>query len=84
MSGELKVRAAMDRRARAFDLASLCRFTVMENWHQKLFHILEKQGPANALQVALQQASEADKTLLKMLSQATQGGLPWPQMERDL
>ena len=57
MSGELKLRAAMDRRARAFDLASLCRYTVMGNWHQKLFHILEKEGPANAVQVTLQQAS---------------------------
>ena len=75
MSGELKVRAALNRRARAFDLASLCSYTSMEAWHERLFGILEKEVPANAIPVTLQQAREADKTLFRLLSQATQGAL---------
>ncbi|CAK9023436.1 Uncharacterized protein (Fragment), partial [Durusdinium trenchii] len=75
VTGELKVRQALNRRSRAFDLAKLCSFTRMEEWHERVFEVLQKEPAANAMPVTLQQVREADKTLFKKLSEKTRGRL---------
>ena len=59
VNGELKVRAALNHRSRAFDLASLCSYQVMEAWHERAFEILGKDPPPRAMPVSLQQVREA-------------------------
>ena len=74
-NGEFKVRAALNRRARAFDLASVCSYVCMEEWHERLFELLSKDTPANAMPISMQQIREADKALFKRMADATRGTL---------
>lgn len=47
----------------------------MEEWHERVFEVLQKEPAANAMPVTLQQVREADKTLFKKLSEKTRGRL---------
>ena len=75
LTGEIKIRQALSRRARAFDLANLCGYAEMEAWHEKLFEILQRPPPNHCSAVTMQRAKEADKMLWKKLSEATRGGV---------
>ena len=55
VTGDLKVKAALNRRSRAFDLAALCKYTVMEQWHKHVFEIVNRDPPPNAMPLSLQQ-----------------------------
>ena len=46
--GGMKIRQAPGRRAKAFDLANLCSFTIMETWHERMFELLNREPHANA------------------------------------
>ena len=71
ISGEIQVRQALQRRARAFDLAHICSYQIMEAWHEKLFEILQREPPPNCSRVTMQQAKEADRMLWKKLAENT-------------
>lgn len=75
ISGEIQVRQALQRRARAFDLAHICSYQVMESWHEKLFEILQREPPANCSRVTMQQAKDADRMLWKKMSEDTRGSV---------
>ena len=75
LTGEIKIRQALSRRSRAFDLANLCGYSQMERWHEKLFEILQRPPPNHCSPVSMQQIREADKMLWKKLSEATRGGV---------
>jgi len=75
LNGEIRIRQALSRRSRAFDLANLCGYQQMEMWHEKLFEILQRQPPNHCIAVTMQQIREADKMLWKKLSEATRGGV---------
>ena len=51
VNGEMRIRQALARRARAFDLAELCSFTKMEEWHEKLFEAYQREPLPNAMLV---------------------------------
>ena len=63
LAGEIKIRQALSRRSRAFDLANLCGYSQMERWHEKLFEILQRPPPNHCSPVSMQQIREADKML---------------------
>ena len=73
--GEIRVRQALGRRARAFDLANLCTFTAMETWHERIFDLLQREPQSNALPVSINQLKEADQQLFKKMAEATRGDL---------
>jgi hypothetical protein len=75
ITGEMRVRQALNRRARAFDLAQLCKYTVMEAWHERIFEVLQKEPAPNAMPVTMHQLREADKMLFRKLAEKTRGAL---------
>ncbi len=76
LTGEIRIRQALSRRSRAFDLANLCGYSQMEMWHEKLFEILQRHPPNHCSPVTMQQIREADKMLWKKkLSEAKGGGV---------
>ncbi len=54
ISGEIQVRQALQRRARAFDLAHIRSYQIMEAWHEKLLEILQREPPPNCSRVTSQ------------------------------
>ena len=72
---EMRVRQALNRRARAFDVAQLCRYTVMEAWHERIFEVLQKEPAPSAMPVTMHQLREADKMLFRKLAEKTRGAL---------
>eukprot|EP00438_Fugacium_kawagutii_P020043 Skav228255 [mRNA] locus=scaffold1171:24529:25719:+ [translate_table: standard] len=75
LTGELMVRQALNRRARAFDLAQLCSYNMMETWHERIFELLHRESTSNAHQVTMAQLKEADQMLFRKLAEKTQGNL---------
>ena len=75
VNGEMRIRQALARRARAFDLAELCSFTKMEEWHEKLFEAYQREPLPNAMPLSLSQLREADKVLFRKLAEKTRGSL---------
>ena len=75
VAGEMKVRQALNRRARAFDLAKLCGYNKMEEWHERVFEMVNRDPAPNAMAVTLYQVKEADKMLFRKLAELTRGKL---------
>ncbi len=75
LTGETKVRQALARRARAFDLAQICDFVSMEAWHEKLFETLMRVPLPNCNATSVQQFKEANKLLRRKLSEKTRGNI---------
>ena len=75
VTGEMRVRQALNRRARAFDLAQLCAYTTMVAWHERIFEVLQKEPAPNAMAVTMHQLKEADKMLFRKLAEKTRGAL---------
>ena len=51
VTGDMRVKQALNRRARAFDLVQLCSYTTMEAWHERVFEVLQKEPAPNAMAV---------------------------------
>ena len=75
LKGEIQIRAALRRRAMAFDLTGTISFQVHEVWHEKLFENLSKTPPTGYRSTSLEQCKEADKLLWTRLSELTRGNL---------
>ena len=75
LTGEIKVRQALSRRSRAFDLARLCDYPIMEAWHEKIFEVMQRVPPNNCAPVTMMQAKEADKMLWKKMAETIRGSI---------
>ncbi|CAJ1374802.1 unnamed protein product [Effrenium voratum] len=75
-STELKLRAALQRRSLAMDLAGIAEFTVVEAWVQFLFtHVAREQPHGFNKVTALQQLVECDKQMFTLAAHRTMGCL---------
>lgn len=75
LKGEIQIRAALRRRALAFDLTGIIKFQKHEEWHEKLFECLSKSPPNGYRSTTLEQCKEADKLIWTKLSELTRGNL---------
>ena len=69
ISGELRLRDALRRKALAFDLAGLASFERLEEWHTQMFQAMTRQPPAGYKFVTTQQVMAADRQLWALVSQ---------------
>ena len=84
-SSEIKLRAALQRRSLAMDLAGLATFTVVEGWVQFLFTKLMQDPPKAFQRISLTQILECDKQLFTVASHRTMGALtPDPNKVKPL
>ena len=74
-STELKLRAALQRRSLAMDLAGIAEFTVVEAWVQFLFTHVAREQPHGFNKVTLQQLVECDKQMFTLAAHRTMGCL---------
>ena len=72
-NSELKLRAALQRRSLAMDLAGIASYDVIEPWVQFLFSQLLREQPGGFSKVTLQQLVDCDKQLFIMASHQTLG-----------
>ena len=75
VTGELRLRQCLTRKALAFDQIKLCSFDVMETWHNAVVQALMRKPPAGHKYVTIQQIMAADRELWSLLSQSTRGKL---------
>ena len=75
VTGELRLRQCLTRKALAFDQIKLCSFDVMETWHNAMVQALMRKPPAGHKYVTIQQIMAADRELWSFLSQNTRGKL---------
>ena len=69
ISGELRLRDALRRKALAFDLAGLASFERLEEWRTQMFQAMTRQPPAGYKFVTTQQVMAADRQLWGLVSQ---------------
>ena len=74
-SGELRLRAALHRKALAMDLSGVLSYKVAELWHTSLFTCLQREAPPGYKAVTVSQIMEADKRLWVLLSERTRGNV---------
>ena len=75
LSGDLRVRTALQRRSLAFDLARLCDYGVMEEYHDQLFQLMLRDPPPNCVCTSMSQVKEADRQLFCRIADSTRGAL---------
>ena len=74
-NSELKLRAALQRRSLAMDLAGIASYDVVEPWVQFLFSQMLREQPRGFSRVTLQQLVDCDKQMFIMASHKTLGQL---------
>lgn len=74
-NSELKLRAALQRRSLAMDLAGIVSYDVVEPWIQFLFSQLPREQPMGFSKISLQQLIDCDKQLFILASHLTLGKL---------
>ena len=75
VTGELRLRQCLTRKALAFDQIKLCSFDVMETWNNAMVQALMRKPPAGHKYATIQQIMAADRELWSLLSQSTRGKL---------
>ena len=71
LTGDLKLRTAMQRRALAYDMAGVASFLVMEKWANMLFERLQQEPPHGYRYVTHDQLLRADKALWLRIAEET-------------
>ena len=71
LTGDLKSRTAMQRRALVYDMAGGASFLVMEKWANLLFEHIQKEPPHGYRYVTHHQLMRADKALWLRIAQET-------------
>jgi hypothetical protein len=71
LTGDLRLRTAMQRRALAYDLAGIASFLVMEKWANLLFEKLQQEPPHGYRYVTHDQLLRADKALWLRVAEET-------------
>eukprot|EP00434_Breviolum_minutum_P046212 symbB.v1.2.041655.t1/scaffold8457.1/size11431/1 len=75
ISGDLKVKMAMQRRALAYHMAGACNYNVLDGIIARMFSLLTKEPVAGFRAVTLQQLTMAEREMWMMASQSTRGQL---------
>ena len=75
VSTELRTRAALCRRALAYDQSELISFAISEKWHDKLYQQLLRAPIPGYAAISMTQALQADKTFFITLATATRDGI---------
>ena len=71
LTGDLKLRTAMQRRALAYDMAGVASFLVMEKWANMLFERLQQEPPHGYRYVTHDQLLRADQALWLRIAEET-------------
>ena len=72
-TGELRLRAALHRKALALDLSGILSYKAVELWRTRLFTCLQRDSPPGYKPITINQIMEADKRLWVLLSERTRG-----------
>ena len=75
LTGDIRVRQALTRRALAYDLAHLVDFTDLESWSEHLFACMLRTPPPGFQHTSMSQVQEADKKLWQLVSERTRGAV---------
>ena len=75
ISGDLKVKMAMQRRALAYHMAGACSYGVLDGIIARMFSLLTKEPVAGFRAVSLQQLILAEREMWMMAAQETRGQL---------
>ena len=71
LNGEMKLRAAFQRRALAYDIAGIATYNQMEMWTTMLFDMLQRDPPNGYRHVSIDQIIRADKRLWLKVVEST-------------
>ena len=71
LTGDLRLRTAMQRRALAYDMAGVASFLVLEKWSNLLFEKLQQEPPQGFRYVNHDQLLRADKALWLKVAEDT-------------
>ena len=71
LTGDLKLRSALQRRALAYELAGIATFKVLEKWTNHMFHKLQQEPPPGFRFVTQDQLIRADKALWLRVAEET-------------
>ena len=75
LTGDARLRQALQRRAFAYDLTRMVEYTTLERWSELLFAEMLKEPPKMYQAIAAQQIQEADKKLWQLVSETTRGSV---------
>ena len=73
LSGDIRVRQALQRRALAYDLSKMVTYRALETWTERLFSTMLLEPPQGYKAVTMRQVLEADKKLWQLISEHTRG-----------
>ena len=73
LSGDIRVRQALQRRALAYDLSKMVTYRALETWTERLFSTMLLEPPPGYKAVTMRQVLEADKKLWQLISEHTRG-----------
>ena len=71
LTGDLRLRNAMQRRALAYEIAGIASFVVLERWSNMLFERLQQEPPSGYRYVTHDQLLRADKALWLRVAEET-------------
>ena len=74
-STEMRIRAALTRRALAYDQCGLMSYECLNSWTEFLFTQILRSAPVGYASVTMQQALQADKALFQVLARTTRNGI---------
>ena len=75
LTGDARLRQALQRRAFAYGLTRMVEYTTLEKWSELLFAEMLREPPKMYQAIAAQQVQEADKKLWQRVSEATRGSV---------
>ena len=73
ITGDLKVKMAMQRRALAYHMAGACNYEVLDSIISRMFALLTKEPVAGFKAVSLQQITMAEREMWMLAAQRTRG-----------
>ena len=71
LTGDLRLRSAMQRRALAYEIAGIASFVVLERWSNMLFERLQQDPPTGYRYVTHEQLIGADKAMWLRVAEET-------------
>ena len=84
LTGDLRLRTAMQRRALAYDMAGVASFLVLEKWANLLFEKLQQEPPHGYKYVNHDQLLRADKALWLRVAEETRAQVQGDGLRRPV
>ena len=75
LTGNARLRRALQRRAFAYDLTRMVEYTTLEKWSELLFAEMLREPPKMYQAITAEQVQEADKKLWQLVSEAARGSV---------